>query len=522
MHKILIVDDEKLLRQGFIHMTKWPEHGFYIAGEAANGKEALSLIETIEPEIVITDIRMPVMDGIELTRKIKEIFPQIQVIVLSSYDDFDYVRETLKLGALDYFLKPKMELPELLHLLEKAKQKLKEIRQPGYLIEYGNGSRRESFLRDLLVGKLDDETLIKRCLDQMEVPLNAENIVLMIMVLSQNSDIYQNVAGTIQNGLTPFFNTYTFFFNGSYVTLTNCPPSQLGRLKNLGGQLVDRIAQKHQLTVKMIISDCCERFSAIAAAYRQTAQKIPYLFYRESREIILPGEAFNAATLNYDLGPLQSFIEKQNLEGLKEYIKAQISTSIQAARYPEPYDLKKWLIEICFLVIQSLTKLGCNTVSINKNKFTLFKKIEGSSSLMDLLKTFEGIIGDFQSLAADSQYGRYNPIIKRIIDYLLGHYPENISLASMAVLFHVNKSYLCQLFKQETGENFNDYLTKIRIEKAKELLLNSENNINTVGNSVGFSNPSYFAQVFKSLAKITPSEYIRLHKTPLDNPQTEH
>ncbi len=511
MHKILIVDDEKLLRQGFIRMTKWPEHGFDIAGEAANGKEALSLIETIEPEIVITDIRMTVMDGVELTRKIKETFPQIQVIVLSSYDDFDYVRETLKLGALDYLLKPKMELPELLKILEKAKQKLKEIRQSGCLIEYGNGNRREGFVRDLLLGKLEDETRAKSSLDPLEVPINAADIVLMIVFLSQNSDLNQTVAETIHNGFTPFFNAYTTFFNGCYVSLINCPPSQLGRLKNLGGQLVDHIAQKHQLVAKIILSDRCQGFSAIAAAYRQTAQKIPYLFYRESAEIILPNEAFNAATLNYDLGALQSFIEKQDLKGLNEYIQSQISACIQASQYPEPYELKKWLIEVCFLVIQSLTKLGCNTVSINKNKFTLFKKIEGSSSLVDLLKTFEGILEDFQNLAADSQYGRYNPIVKEIIDYVLGHYPENISLASMANLFHVNKSYLCQLFKQETGENFSDYLTKIRIEKAKQLLLNSKNNINTVGNSVGFSNPSYFARVFKNLAKTTPSEYIRLH-----------
>jgi two-component system response regulator YesN len=518
MCRILIVDDEMLLRQGIIHMTNWDEYGFSVAGEASNGEEALHLIEISEPEIVITDIRMPVMDGIELTRKIKENYPQIQVIVLSSYNDFDYVRETLKLGALDYLLKSKMDPQELLSLLKKAKQKLNAVQQPDCPVEFFRDEiRRDNFLKDLLSGKFEDETLIKQRLDQIKLPLEREQeLILVITVVTQKNEddgagTNRALIETIQNVFAQFFNCYTFFCNCSYVTILNYLPQPMEQLRNIGCQVIDQIADRHRLKAGLIISDGCKGLSNLATSYCQAIQKIPYLFYMEPQQIILPNQFFTATILESDFEPLPLFIEKQDLSGLKQYVETQINEPIQAGHFPEPYALKKWLIEICYLLIQSATKLGYNTISVSKNKFSIFKKIESVSSLRELLTTFNEIINDFENILAESQYLLYHPVIKRIIEYLSSHYAENITLALLASLFHINKSYLCQLFKSQTGKNLNNYLTRIRIEKAKDLLLNPENNIYLVGNLVGFPNPSYFTQTFKNLVGSTPSEYVKCH-----------
>lgn len=119
LQKIVIIDDEMILRNGFKYLCDWESHGFTIAGEAANGIEGFHLVEQIRPEIVITDIVMPGMDGISLTAQIKEHFPDIHIIVLSSYDDFSYAKSVFKLGIADYLLKPELEASDLLHLLEK-------------------------------------------------------------------------------------------------------------------------------------------------------------------------------------------------------------------------------------------------------------------------------------------------------------------------------------------------------------------------------------------------------------------
>ncbi len=122
--KVLIVDDEVLIRQGVKHYINWEQEGFQIVGEASNGKEAIELIELLNPHIVITDIVMPVMDGMELTAFIKSHYPEIEVIVLSSFGDFDYVRSTFQHGVADYILKPKLEGPELLKALQKVAKNL--------------------------------------------------------------------------------------------------------------------------------------------------------------------------------------------------------------------------------------------------------------------------------------------------------------------------------------------------------------------------------------------------------------
>ena len=127
--KVLIVDDELLIRQGIKHSLNWEKEGFQIIGEAANGEEALDLIETLQPHIVITDMVMPVMDGVELTKAIKEHYPQIEIIILSSFGDFDYVRSTFQLGISDYILKPQLEGADLLNALKQAAHKI-----PGVVI----------------------------------------------------------------------------------------------------------------------------------------------------------------------------------------------------------------------------------------------------------------------------------------------------------------------------------------------------------------------------------------------------
>lgn len=124
LYRILVVDDEILVRQGIKHILNWEQDGFQIVGEASNGREALELIETLRPHIVLTDIVMPVMDGEELTRLIKHNWPEIEVIVLSSFSEFDYVRSTFQSGVSDYILKPHLETGMLLEVLRKTAEKV--------------------------------------------------------------------------------------------------------------------------------------------------------------------------------------------------------------------------------------------------------------------------------------------------------------------------------------------------------------------------------------------------------------
>ena len=353
MYKVIIVDDEKLLRQGFIHMTNWSEYDIHIVGEASNGQEALELIEQTDPDIVITDIKMPVMDGIELTCIIKQKYPHIQIVILSSYDDFDYVRETLKLGALDYILKAQMEYTELLNILGKAKELITDHTQP------------------------------------VPPPYSTEEII------------------------TPEID---------YMHL---------------GTLIEKLAF-HEIGTWM------ERF-------------------------IIQNTTLSSHVLN------------------------------------------RVCIDIFYYIMHKLDELGLCLQEINQKKYIYFNDIENAHSCEELVSIFNNVLHTIQQHITDAKQHHYGATVKACIAFIHENYQNNISLSSASRYLHVNKSYLCELFKQQIGENFNDYLCKLRIEKAKEFLRKSGHTIYTVGSLVGYSNPSYFGKVFKNIVGITPSEYSKIY-----------
>ena len=198
-----------------------------------------------------------------------------------------------------------------------------------------------------------------------------------------------------------------------------------------------------------------------------------------------------------------------DLNGLYEQIKSIPEERIATGTYIEPYILKKFFTESCFHLIHKLNELRLGSEAITQKKFTFFKNLEAASSYGELLRILKEILCEIEQSALTVKTS-YSPVIRRIVDYVKQNYAADISLNSVAKLFHLNKSYLCQLFKQQTGENFNDYLVAIRIEKAKELLREPEHNVYTVGNLVGYFNPSYFGHVFKNVVGMTPTEYSKL------------
>jgi len=213
MTRLLIVDDESLLRQGFMHMTDWETQGFQIVGEASNGKEALEIIAQKSPDIVVTDIKMPLMDGVELTKIIKEDYPGIQVVILSSYNDFEYVREMLRLGAFDYILKPKMNFTELLTVLHKASlatsQDNNTSKEPAF------SDLRDTFFIDLINGNLTLNA-IRDNFSKYRIPLEETNLIMLAVIfeptrITLKSEERQLLINTINHTIDPAFNPISFF-----------------------------------------------------------------------------------------------------------------------------------------------------------------------------------------------------------------------------------------------------------------------------------------------------------------------
>ncbi|TBL69289.1 response regulator [Paenibacillus thalictri] len=386
MIKLLIVDDEKLLRKGFIHMTDWPEHGYCIAGEAGNGEEALQLIETLRPDVVVTDIKMPGMDGIELIQIIKSAYPHIEVIVLSSYSDFPYVKESLQLGAADYILKASMSFDEVLCALGKV------TGQPG-----GNPVHRR--------------------------PLTPEK-----GQAAERSDLFY--------------------------------PDNISRYKELLSE------------------------------------------GQETRTL---------STDRWLWKEIRPYIEGGDLDGLYRGICGAVVEQIENGRPPEPYGLKKSLVELGYMIIHKLDESGVNPHELQRDKVALFRQIESAFTFDTCMDSFKAMFSAIHQFLAANVYpmNKYSPTIKLVVAYLHENYAQpELSLSDVARRYHMNKSYLSQLFKQQVGENFQSYVTRIRLDQAKQRLRRNEP-VNEVCFAVGIDNVSYFSQLFKRWMGVSPSDYAK-------------
>lgn len=521
MYKILVVDDEKLLRQGLIHLANWAEHGYIITGEAANGVEALQFIKTNRPDIVITDIVMPVMNGIELIKKLREAGDNLPVIIASSYSEFQYVREALQLGAVDYLLKQEIEPESLLQVIDKAMSLIEQSRVPSNA-PLPDDEYLEQFFLSLLTGTVMDKATFFANIAKHGFALQDEDLQLVLLCpvhpstgLDSNGN-YPTAAlkKAILECFQPELTSFIFITNERIITLllntstVNNPKTETACI-----QAINQLRLSENGNYIAVLSNSYCGIEQTRNIYLKTLPLAQFRFYDPSQQLFkssqYDGKIDTPAT---DYKQLVALMEKFDFDGLYTYIRDYIDSNLSTERYFEPYDLKKMLMEVFNYLLFYLGEIGFEVTEVKDNRFQYIKTIENTQSLPELLQSFKNITTMAANIRHKAGIKKYNELVTGVMDYIKQHYCEDISLTTVASYLHVNKNYLCDLFKQQTGENFSDYLIKIRLEKAKEILKTGHPSISSVGEQVGYPNSSYFVQLFKKHLGVTPLEYRNLYQ----------
>lgn len=488
MYKILIVDDEKLLRQGFKNMVDWRKHNFVIVGEASNGEEAIDKINTLSPDIVVTDVKMPIMDGIELTRYIKKHYTDIEVIVLSSFDDFNYVKETMKSGAVEYILKPTMEYGELFQVLEKTCSQIhnkpqtnknslktysKSVANLQCFIDYYNNNRHRFIYNNFIL--------------LLYTPIN--NI---------ESHVFANVE---DNNM--FYMPYNFTNVG--ICLVNFNDSYCGNIYNHIKSMIALV----QRDVYFFASDIYYELSLTKEKYELLMQKLDLRFYLKKNTLI--SESYSLEPLEFfciDNKALMPFITQRDYVQLKKYIYLEIEKYITRKQYIKESHLKNTLTETYFFIKNSLSE-DYDMQEITFKGPEHLQCIHNSEEYSTLMPSYDKILCDIFNHVDTQHFKRYGGTIGDAICYIKNNYDKDITLTSISKLFHLNKSYFCELFKQQTGENFSKYLANLRIKNAKKLLKNSDYSVYEISEIVGYKDSSYFCKVFKSITGMSPLKYVK-------------
>ncbi|NQX43725.1 response regulator transcription factor [Paenibacillus tritici] len=515
--KVLIVDDEILVRQGIKYVLDWEHEGFQIVGEAANGREALNLLPALRPHIIITDIVMPVMDGEELTRLVKRDYPATEVIVLSSFSEFHYVRSTFQNGVADYILKPKLEAGALLQVLHTTRDRIPELSTAGTQADTAPQPL------DALLGRMisgyrlqpESEEYVKQQFPHGSFALLGWETVQMAeggnpvaspgttLTTAITGELERSVPGLVQcviPGTEP----------GAMLMLINLQEARRPQLLEAVHRLADTLAGQEP-ELRLTLSRMFGSLSELAAVRQETVQRLQqYRFFKPDQVLLVYGELpEREADLlpKFNLTHFTEQLKRQQLEeafgDLRQYVEA-----LSGQNDGDVFQFKSFLGNIVFNVTNQFSHLR----ELEEGKYSLFRAIDEAGSADQAVRILDNYLARIMELTSSAAAAPgSNASMTKLLQYIEEHYAEPLTLTELARHFHFNPSYLSSLFTAYNQEGFKEHLNTIRTGKAAELLRAGEAPISEISSMVGYGDHSYFCKVFKKYTGLSPSGYRRQH-----------
>lgn len=499
-YRILIVDDESSIRNGLLNFINWNENGFTIVGEAANGKEALKKIEELDPQIVITDIVMPILGGVQLSKIIQSNYPDIKIVILSSHSDFEYVKKTFQSGAVDYILKPTLNPLELLTVLKKLAAGF-DITHTSLTVE----NKIENMISQYLSGYIDriDSSLMDSyfrystfCLLTIDLKLYANPASIKTFVQSELIDAladYQPILViTNQNVLYLLFS-----YSASYEKLFSKIQISLNNLRII------------EPTIFFILSKEFSSVNEIKPIYDNLIEegKNKRFFFKDvalitQEQLFIPKTVQSFDTKKYFIHLVnQNFIEV--LENIENHLQKMIDQRVNEN------ELKRFANSVFYDLFSAMEESNFPFENLRQNRMILLTNMNSCVYLEDFSVLFHTFIDELKGKLTAYYAQSDGELITIILQYIKEHAAEKITLNDIALKFHFNYHYLSSYFSSHFNETFPDYLNRIRIEQSVKLLKNSNMSISEVAESSGYSDISYFSKVFKKIIGKTPTQFRR-------------
>ncbi len=511
MYRILIVDDEFLVRLGLKTTIDWKEHGYQVVGEASNGQEALKMMDTLKPDIVLVDIKMPLMDGLEFISHAGKLTKHVSFIILTNYENFQYAKQAMRLGVSQYLLKSEINPETLLDALESACQGHVDKAKQG---QNGEEERMRYLSRSLSKGQINRSIAPERLEAPVEGLFPEEQYIVV--------KYYCNIGTMTEQSINMLSKTMISLLETEYPGLTYC----------------ENLFQMHYyMTIIFPCADEKEIYKKAIDKSQLIARKIKYYFdtivrggiseKKEAEQIpVLLNQSesarrrcfFDTESFMVFDGCFQGYLktmERVQVSGTKlskilstgnfEELCSYIYEIFQVLRTQMNYSNVKH----AFLDFLSSAKLYLETIDEETGK-NLIKRFDYDiwDTLTSIDEAESYLCDAFESLLQRiGENGSYSISIRKSIAFIEENYEKNITLQDVADHVGISKNYLSMLFKQETEINFVTYLNRYRIEKAKQLLTTTNMKIYEIADSVGFYSPYYFSKVFKEQTRMQCKEY---------------
>ena len=526
MKKIFIVDDEFIVRIGLSGNIPWGENGFVVVGVAKNGEEAIEKIKVSMPDILITDIQMPLVNGFDLIESAIKFNKNMRTIIITHHEDFSYAKEAIKLGVYDYILKTDLTPELLLNTIIKLSYVMdsnqhKSLPETG--AKFNNSAHVEYFLTELTKNRLITPEEIKTYINNNKTKFNYSHFFMMASSIEKSEeDDKKRLEGSIalfkkrfQEMTDEIFSENDiklvgyYFLNDKLVALFNIDKSENEKLQSahiysIADKLKKNILKFINVELSIGISQV-GGLSEVNKLYAQANQSEKDCYFETSKIVVFSStKVINSDCPKLDFDTLINMIRFDGAQQITEYI----TKVFDQLRYIRSHD---FLYDV-FIEFLSFAKIISKEFHVDEDNIT--KKFKPDYNIIEELhdiNVVEKYVVDIYSELVFSIRGMGNGGYSFAIDnckkYIRNNYMDTITLQDAADYVQLSKSYLSFLFKQETGVNFTTYLKKYRIEKSKILLRETNMKMYEVAEKVGLDNPYYFSKLFKEVAGVSCRDY---------------
>lgn len=530
MYKVLLVDDEPLIREAISENTRWNELGYELLGTCRNGREAIQRLEEEEADLVLTDICMPYVDGMELTRYLYENHRSVKVIMISGYDDFEYAKTAMKYHVMDYILKP-VTAQELAQTLITVREKLDEEYFQKDSMQKIKGAYRSSlpmlqgrFLNSLLLGNMGSEE-IRQKLKDYEINLEG-NFYMTALVAGDDLASFLMQSDEYKSDLAYFaiYNVAAEIVEAHGFGVSVQDVDERTVLIFFGEENIEeevlRVAEEiHDSILKFLKIRCTisigrpvRRLQELSRSFQDARHTLEYRFVLGGDQVIyaqnLPkNQDLVSADMPRHVRGICRAVRSGGEKEVEDEIDCFITNIRQSclSRNRSIFHIQNLILN----VMKELDAAALDETEIFRQERELLNKVYDKDRLSEIKTELTSFCMELARSFRDEKDSYCKSQAIRALDYIEEHYREDVTLNSVCSHLAMSTSYFSSIFKTYTGLTFIEALTRKRIEKAKTLLENTSRKAYEIAWEVGYSDPHYFSSTFKRMTGMSPTEYAK-------------
>lgn len=520
MFKAIIADDELNLREGLATLIDWESNGFVIAGLAGDGVEALELIERQKPDLVITDIKMPRMNGLELCKALRQRGNDVKIVVLSGYNDFSYAKEAIEYAVKDYLLKP-VDPSDLSAQIRSIFESLWDDLQAGLKKLERTATLRNHFLQKLVLEK-DVYHAESRALEY-GISLHAPAYCMLTLEMERYGDMLLNLSGkeialkkfAFRNVVEEILreqasgylfesaeNQYSILLIGHTASSLESPS-----IVKLANRIESSVRKYVKESVSIGVGIPVAALEQVNRSYQSSLKAMERKYFFRSDHIFLFEDVQKLTdnwTIQWDDTGLMRAVQKANsrqIDAELESLFNEIETN-----YIPLLIVRNILTHIVIQIARIVLAHNGDWDRLYVDQLREVEQFIAGTVISEQKTCIAGLCHEASQYINATKSKKHNTRMDEIIAYVQAHYADELNLKELSKLFYVNSVYLGQLFKKETGEYFNDYMHNIRIEHARRLLMEGELTITEISFTVGYRYPEHFYRHFKNIVGLNPGE----------------